>query len=84
MVPAGLLYVSTKGEKNEGEPWDGNAYLYTEIIPGTYSATITYALWYKKINSDCNSQECKRWCRYWWGKVMERGWNCLIVCTSAC
>jgi len=83
VVPAVLSYVSSNGEKNEGEQWDGDAYLYTSIIPGVYGAMMSYALWYKKINGDCSSQECKRWCRYWWSKVMEWGWNCLMVCTTA-
>jgi len=73
VVPAVLSYVSSDGEKNEGEPWDGDAYLYAAIIPRTYGAAMSYALWYKKMNGDCSCQECKRWCRYWWGKVMERG-----------
>jgi len=76
VVPAVLSYVSSNGEKNEGEPWDGDAYLYATIIPGTYGAAISYAFYYKKLNGDCSCLECKRWCRYWWGKVMERGWNC--------
>jgi len=83
VVTAVLLCVSSNGEKNEGEPWDGDAYLYTAIIPGTYGAAMSYALWYKKMNEDCGCQECKRWCRYWSGKVMEQGWNCLIVHTTA-
>jgi len=83
VVPAILSYVSSNGEKNEGEPWDGDAYLYAAIIPGTYGAAMSYALWYKKMNGDCSCQECKRGCRYWWGKVMERGWNCLMVYTTA-
>jgi len=64
VVPAVLSYVSSNSEKNEGEPWDGDAYLYTMIIPGNYSAAMSYALWYKKLNRDCSCQECKRWCRY--------------------
>jgi len=50
VVPAVLSYVSSNGEKNEGEPWDGDAYLYAAIIPATYGAAMSYALWYKKIN----------------------------------
>jgi len=83
VVPAGLSYVSSNDEKNEDEPWNGDAYLYAVIIPGTYGAAISYALWYKKMNGDCSCQEFKRWCRYGWGKVMERGWNCLMVYTTA-
>jgi len=83
VVPAVLSYVSSNGEKNECEPWDGHAYLYTAIIPETYGAVMYYALWHKKMNRDCSCQECKRWCRYWWGKVMEQGWNCLMVYTTA-
>jgi len=83
VVPAILLYVSSNGEENEGEPWDGNAYLYNAIIPGTYGAAMSCALWYKKMNGDCSCQECKRWCQYWWGKVMEPGWNCSMVYTTA-
>jgi len=64
VVPAILSYVSSNGEKNEGEPWDGDAYLYAAIIPGTYRAAMSYALGYKKMNGDCSCQECKRWCRY--------------------
>ena len=79
VVPAVLSYVSCNGEKNEGEPWDGDAYLYGANIPGTYGATMPYTLWYEKTNGDCSCQECKRRCRYWWGKVMERRWNCLTV-----
>jgi len=71
VIPAVLSYVSSNGEKNESEPWDGDACLYATIIPGTYGAAMSYALWYKKMNGDCSCQECKRWCRYWWGKVME-------------
>jgi len=82
VVPAVLSYVSSNGEKNEGEPWDGDAYLYAAIIPETYGAAVSYAFWYKKMNGDCSCQECKRWCRYWRGKVMERGWNCLMVYTT--
>jgi len=73
VVPAVLSYVSSNGEKNESEPWNGDTYLYPVIISGTYSAAMSYALWYKKMNGDCSCQECKRWCRYLWGKVMERG-----------
>jgi len=83
VVPAVLSYVSSNSEKNEGEPWDGDAYLYAAIIRWTYGAAMSYPLWYKKLNGDCSCQECKRWCRYWWGKVMERGWNCLMVYTTA-
>jgi len=64
VVPAVLWYLSSNGEKNEGEPWDGDAYLYAAIIPGTYGAAMSYALWYKKMNGECSCQECKRWCRY--------------------
>ena len=60
VAPAVLLYVSSNGEKHEGEPWDGDAYLYASIIPGTYGAAISYALWYKTMNRDCSCQECKR------------------------
>jgi len=45
VVPAVLSYVSSNGEKNEGETWNGDAYLYATIIPGTYGATMSYALW---------------------------------------
>jgi len=82
VVPAVLSYVSSNGEKNEGEAWDGDAYLYAAIIPGTNGAAMSYAHWYKKMNEDCSCQECKRWRRYWWGKVMERRWNCLRVYTT--
>jgi len=44
VVPAVLSYVSSNGEKNDGEPWDGDAYLYAAIIPGTYGAAMSYAL----------------------------------------
>jgi len=83
VVPAVLSYVSSNGEKNDGEPWEGDAYLYTAIIPGTYGAAMSYALCYKKLNGDCSCQECKRWCLYWWGKAMVLGWNCLMVHTTA-
>jgi len=83
VVPAVLSYVSSNGEKNEGEPRDGDAYLYTAIISGMYGAAMFYALWYKKMNGDCSCQACKRWYRYWWDKVIERGWNCLMVYTTA-
>jgi len=83
VVPAVLSYCSSNGEKNKSEPWDGDAYLYAAIIPGTYGAAMSYALWCKKMNRDCSCQECKTWCLYWWGKVMERGWNCLMLYTTA-
>jgi len=83
VVPAVLSYVSSNGEKNERESWDSDAYLYVAISPGTCGAAISYTLWYKKTNRDCSCQECKRWCRYWWGKVMGQGWNCLMVYTTA-
>jgi len=83
VVLAVLSYLSSNGEKNEGEPWDGDAYLYAAIIPGTYGAAMSYALWYKKMSGDCSCQEWKRWCRYCWGKMMERGWNYVIVYTTA-
>jgi len=83
VVPGVLSYVSSNGEKNESGQWVGDAYLYAAIIPGTYGAAMSYALWYKKMNGDCSCQECTRWYGYWWGKVMERGWNCLIVYTTA-
>jgi len=76
VVPAVLSYVSSNGEKNKGEALDSDAYLYAAIIAGTYGAMMSYALRYNKVIGDCSCQECKRWCRYWWGKVMERGWNC--------
>jgi len=45
VVPAVLFsYVSSSSEKNGSEPWDGDAYLFDAIIPGTYGATISYAL----------------------------------------
>jgi len=53
VVPAVLSCVSSNGEKNEIEPWDGDAYLYATIIPGTYGAAMSYAPWYKKMNGDC-------------------------------
>jgi len=84
VVTAVLSYVSSNGKKNNDESWDGDVYFYTTIIPGIYGAAMSYALWNKKMNGDCSCQECKRWCRYWWGKVMERGWNCLMVYTTAC
>jgi len=62
VVSAVLSYVSSNGERNEGEPWDGDAYLYAAIILGTYGAAMSYALGYKKMNGDCSCQECKRWC----------------------
>jgi len=71
VVSAVLSYVSSNGENNEGEPWDSNAHLYAAIIPGMYGASMSYALCYKKMNGDCSCQECKRWCRYLWCKVME-------------
>jgi len=82
VVPAVLSYVSSNGEKNDSEPWDGDAYLYAAIIPGPYGSAMSYALWYRKMNGDCSCPECKRWCRYWWGNLMERGWNCLMVYTT--
>jgi len=60
VVPAVLSYVSSNSEKNEGEPWDGDAYLYAAIIPGMFGAAMSYALWYKKMNGDCSCRECKR------------------------
>jgi len=63
VVPTVLSYVSFNGEKNEGEPWDGDAYLYAAIIPGTYGAAMFHALWYKTMNVHCSCQECKRRCR---------------------
>ena len=60
IVPAVLSYISSNNEKNECEPWDGDAYLYTTIIPGKYGAAMSYALTYKKINVDCRCQECMR------------------------
>jgi len=65
VVPAVLSYVSSRGEKNEGELWDGDEYLYAAIIPGTYGAAMSSALWYEKMNGDCSCLECKRGCRYW-------------------
>jgi len=41
VVPAVLSYVSSNGEKNEGEPWDSDAYLYAAIIPGTYGTAMS-------------------------------------------
>jgi len=46
VVPGVLLYVSSNAEKNEGEPWDGDAYLYAAIIHRTYSAAMSYTIWY--------------------------------------
>jgi len=43
-VPAVLSCVSSNGDKNEGEPWYGDAYLYAAIIPGTYGVAMCYAL----------------------------------------
>jgi len=63
--PAVLSYVSFNGKKNKAEPWDSDAYSYAAIIPGIYSATMSYALWYTKMNRDCSCQESKRWCQYW-------------------
>jgi len=83
VVPTVFSCVSAGGEKNVVEPWDGDAYLYTAIIPRTHGPAKSYGLWYKKIHGDCSCQEYKRWCRYWWGKVMERAWNCLMVYTTA-
>jgi len=44
VVPAELSYVSSSTKKNKGEHCDGDMYLYAMIIPGTYSAAISYAL----------------------------------------
>jgi len=44
VVPAVLSYIPSNGEREEGEPWDGDAYIYTTIIPGMYGAAISYAL----------------------------------------
>jgi len=44
VFPAVLSYVSSNSGKNEGEPWNSDAYLYALIIPGTYGAAISYAL----------------------------------------
>jgi len=41
VVPAIHSYVSSNCRKNEGEPWDGDPYLYAAIIPGTYSAAMS-------------------------------------------
>jgi len=46
VVPAVLSYVSSNSEMNDGEPWDGDVYLYAAMFPGTYGATMSYALWY--------------------------------------
>ena len=35
IVPAVLSSLSSNGEKNDGEPWDGHAYLYAAILPET-------------------------------------------------
>ena len=82
VVSAVLSYISSNGEKNEFEPCDGDAYLYPLIIPRTYGGAMSYVLWYKKMNGDCSCQECKRWYRYCWGKVMKRWWNCIMVYTT--
>jgi len=79
VFPAVLSYISSNGGQNECELWNGDAYLYGTIIPGTYGAATSCAHWYKEMNGNCSCQECKRWCRYWWGKVTERGWNCSIM-----
>jgi len=44
VVTAVLLTVSSNGKKNEGEPCDGDQYLYTGIIPGTFGGGMSYAL----------------------------------------
>jgi len=44
VVPAVLSYVSSNSEKNDGELWISNAYLYATIIPAMYCATMSYAL----------------------------------------
>ena len=54
VVSAVLLYVFSNSVKTECEPWDGDAYFYAAIIPGTYGAVVSYALWYKKMNGDCS------------------------------
>jgi len=42
VVPAVLSYVSSNSERNEGETWDGDTYLYPAIIPGTYGPALSY------------------------------------------
>jgi len=73
VVPAVLSHVSCNAVKNEVEPLDCDVYLYAAIISGIYSAAISYALQYKKMNRVSSCQECKRWYRYCWLTVMEQG-----------
>jgi len=40
VVPAVLSHFSSNGEKDDGEPWDGDAFLYAVIILGTYSTAM--------------------------------------------
>ena len=65
VVASILSTISSNGANNLGEPWDGEAYLYASIGPGTYGAAMSYALWYKKMNGHWSCHECRRWCRYW-------------------
>jgi len=43
-IPAVLSYVSSNGNKKDGKPWDGDAYLYPVIISGTYGTSMAYSL----------------------------------------
>jgi len=43
VVTVVFSYISSNSEKNVGEPWDAEAYLYATIISGTYCSSMTYA-----------------------------------------
>jgi len=59
VVPTVLWYFSSNSEKNEGEPWNGDMYLYAAIIPRMYIAVMSYDLWPKKLNGDYSAKNAR-------------------------
>lgn len=64
------------------DAWDDDYWLGLPIISGTTGAAFCNSL-VSYRNSDDECGDCKDWCRYWWGYVLERGWEYLLYDTTA-
>ena len=65
------------------EPWDDVDLLHVPILPGTWGAAFSTALWYMGGSQCGGCQECKRNCGYLWEKIGELGWDSLMWDTTA-
>ena len=50
VVPTTLSYDSSNSKKNQGEPLEGDVYIYDRIIPGVYGPVL---VWAKSVEEFC-------------------------------